>query len=440
MTSREHLVGGVMCGWNAYAEISLRLVERAEGPYVWDPEGRQYIDWNMGWGSILLGHNPPEIQEAVQRTFTQGFAFQYESEAIARLATVICQYTGQDRVRLATTGSEVTQFAVRVARQATGRRKILKFEGHFHGMAEPLYWGHDTSSPLQDQRPDGSYGPIGASGGMIDSDPSDYLLVLPFNDPEALDRAFEAHGDDIAGVILEPISFNTGCIRPDDGFLQDLRERTRANGSLLIFDEMRTGYRVARGGAAEKYGVLPDLATYGKALGCGLPVSALAGKAEYMDLLGPVGPVSMGGTNNGRNFVVQGTLAAMDVLAEDRFYQELHTRNDAFVSGMRTLLADRGVPGYVEGYGGTIGIYLGSEERPRNYRDVTRLHDRPYQVRCLRAATEKGLFGFPFVMARCPEVVVLSRSHTQEILDETLDRFDAVLRENPYPGRTGEGA
>ncbi len=434
MTSRENLVGGVMCGWNAYAELSLRLIEKASGPYVWDPDGNQYIDWNMGWGSILLGHNPPEIREAVMKAFDKGFAFQYESVAIAKLASKICDFTGFDRVRLATTGSEVTQFAVRVARRATGRRIVVKFEGHFHGMAEPLYWGHDSSSDFKDQRADGSFGPVAASAGMIETDPSNNLLILPFNDPEALAKCFQAHGDSIAAVILEPISFNTGCIRPDDGFLEELRRITKEHGSLLIFDEMRTGFRVSRGGATEKYGVIPDLTTYGKALGGGMPISALAGKAEYMDLLGPVGDVSMGGTNNGRNFVVYGSLAALEVMDQDGFYENLEAKNDYFVKGMQDLLEEQNVPGYVEGYGGTIGFYMGSKERPRNYREVAKLHNREFQKKCLVSATKKGLFGFPFVMARCPEVVVLSTAHTTEVIDETLQRFRDVLKENPYPG------
>ena len=431
-TSRDHLVGGVMCGWNAYAEIHLRLVAKAKGAHVWDPEGNEYIDWNMGWGSILLGHDPPEIEAAVKATFDEGFAFQYESEANAALASKICDFTGFDRVRLGTTGSGVTQFAVRVARAATGKKKVLKFEGHFHGMGEALYWGHDSGADFKEQREDGSFGPIPASAGMIEDDPSEHLLVLPFNDVEAMEKCFEAHEGDVAAVILEPISLNTGCIRPDDGFLQFLRDITTRNGAYLIYDEMRTGFRVARGGAAEKLGVRPDLATYGKALGCGMPISALAGTQEAMEHLGPVGGVSMGGTNNGRNFVVKGTLAALEALDAPGFYDELHAKNDRFVEGARKVLADNGVPAYVEGHGGTIGMYFGSEERPRNYREVARLHDKSYQSKVLKACTERGLFGFPFVMAKCPEVVVLSRAHSNEVIDETLSRFDDALKATPY--------
>lgn len=431
-TSRDHLVGGVMCGWNAYAELSLRLIERAQGAHVWDPEGKKYIDWNMGWGSILLGHNPPEIEAAVQEAFEQGFAFQYESQANATLAEKICEATGFDRVRLGTTGTGVTQFAARLARAKTGRKIIVKFEGHFHGMCEPLYYGHDTSAELQPARSDGSFGPIPASAGMVEDDPSSHLLVLPFNDLEAIDKVYAAHPGEIAAIILEPISFNVGCIRPDDGYLEALRKKTQDEGSLLIFDEMRTGFRVARGGAAEKLGVRPDLATYGKALGCGLPISALAGSHEVMDHLGPVGNVSMGGTNNGRNFVVRGTIAALDVLAQPGFYEDLSEKNDYFIAGVRRVLKDRRVPGYVEGYGGTIGIYFGTEERPRDYRQVAAHHDRAYQSKVLKAAVEKDLFGFPFVMAQCPEAVVLSRSHTTEILDQTLERLDQILAANPY--------
>lgn len=435
MESRANLVGDVMCGWNAYAELGYQVIERAEGPYIYDRDGKRYIDWNMGWGSLLLGHTPPEIDAAMREALEAGFGYQYESESTAKLAAKICDFTGADKVRFATTGTGSTMFACRVARQATGRRKMLKFEGHFHGMNESLYWGCDSGQPFRPLRDDGSVDPLPASAGLLAESPDDYLIVLPFNDPEALEAAFREHGEAIAGVILEPISLNVGCIRPDDGFLQLLRDLCTKHGSALIFDEMRTGFRVARGGAAELYGVEPDLRTYGKALGGGMPIAALAGKAAFMDQLGPLGKVGMGGTNNGRNFVVRGALAALEAMDQPGFYDQLGEANEYFVAGLRRVLDERKVPGYVEGYGGTIGLYLGTDERPRTHRDVRAGYDREYHGKVLQQTTEKGLFAFTLLLGSCPEVVVLSREHTREVMDETLSIFDDVLKANPYPAK-----
>lgn len=431
--ARDHLVGGVACSWNAYQETGACVVSRAAGPRLWDTDGREYIDWNMGWGSLLLGHTPGEIDAAMREAMTSGFSFQYETEAGARLATELCRATRTDAVRLASTGLEVTLHALRIARRATGRETVVKFEGHFHGIQDFLLYGVDAGRKLGAIREDGTCPPVPGSAGMPDQRMNEMLRILPFNDLSLVEKLFAREGERIAAIILEPMAMNMGFIRPDPGYLEGLRALCDRYGSLLIFDEIRTGFRVALGGAAEVTGVTPDLVCYGKALGCGMPISAIAGKRAVMDLLSPVGDVEAASTNTGRNFMVLGTLAALRTLSAPGFYDRLTKLNDRFVEGARRLLADRGIPGYVEGRGGTIGLYLGIPERPRDFRQVVSGLNRPYQVKCYRSAYhEKGLYGFLLPQADCPEALVISVTHTEEILDETLNRFDDILRATPY--------
>jgi glutamate-1-semialdehyde 2,1-aminomutase len=336
-------------------------------------------------------------------------------------------------VRLANTGSEATLHALRVAREVTGKSKIIKFEGHFHGLNDYLLYGVDCSPFLGEELEHGAIKPVPGSKGLPDDALSPLIIVLPFNDLEALQLTFEREGRNIAGVILEPIALNIGCIAPDPGFLQSLREICDAHGALLIYDEVLTGFRVARGGAGELFGVPADLICLGKALGCGMPVAALAGRREYMEVLTPKGEVQMAGTNTGRHMTVRGTLAAVRTMSQPGFYDHLRSLNDRAVDGCRNLFERYGIPAYVEGYGGRIGVFLGAEERPRNFREVVQTWNRPFHVACYREAYyRKGLFGFLLPLGVCPEPITLSAAHTPSLIDETLNRLEDILRIIPY--------
>lgn len=430
---REHLVGRVASGWNAYQETGATIVRRARGPRLWDSAGHEFVDWNMGWGSLLLGHTPEAIRQGVLRALEDGFGFPYETDAGAELARLVCEMTRTDRVRFCNSGMEATHHAVRLARRATGRWTVVKFEGHFHGLHDGLLYGVDAGRPPGEGLTDGTIAAVPGSAGMPDHVLSDLLRVIPFNDLEALHRVFAARPDEIACVIMEPIALNMGCIRPDPGFLEEVRRVCDAHGSLLVFDEVRTGFRVAPGGAAQSTGVAPDLACYGKALGCGMPIAAVAGRRAVMEHLSPIGDVEMAGTNTGRNLAIHGSLAALRVLAAPGFYTELERLEAHFVQGCRAVLASHRIPAYVDGQGGTIGVYLGTSERPRNFRDVLARWNRAYQVACYRAAYEShGLYGFLLPQADCPEAVTLSVEHTPAVIDDTLDRFDRILKALPY--------
>ncbi|MEM7674801.1 MAG: aminotransferase class III-fold pyridoxal phosphate-dependent enzyme, partial [Myxococcota bacterium] len=261
-----YLVGGVASGWNRFRDSGRTLVSRASGSKIWDTEGKEYIDWIMGWGSLILGHNPEPVLTAIKESFDVGFGYQYESPLQGELASAICDAVPcAERVRFANSGTEATLHAVRIARAATGRPRIIKFEGHFHGLNDYLLFGVDCGKELGALDAEGFIQPVPGSAGL----PSDALeatvVVVPFNDPDAVERAFKRYEGEIAGIILEPVALNIGCVAPLPGFLARLRELCNDNGSLLIFDEVLTGFRAAYGGAGERFGVLPDLVCLGKA-------------------------------------------------------------------------------------------------------------------------------------------------------------------------------
>lgn len=437
-TAARHLVGGVASGWNALTAVGAVQVEKTEGPYIHDTRGRRLLDFIMGWGSCFLGHNPPALRAALTEALQGGFLHQYETEAHARLAeefsaAVPCA----ERLRLANSGLESTMYAIRVARAATGRRLVVKFEGHFHGLGDQLMWNVDSSPSPAAMGPDGLLERSPGTPGLPDGI-GELVLPLPWNDPAALDRVFAERGEDIAAVILEPVCLNIGCVSPDPGMLEHLREVTTRHGALLIFDEVLTGFRAALGGAQERYGVVPDLATYGKAFGCGVPIAGIAGKAQYMDAIEPVGDVQISGTNTGRQMSVVGALAALRELKKPGFYEHITALNDRLVTGIAEVMDRHGVPVYTEGFGGRVGVHIGSTERPRTMAEVARLYNKPYATRLFELLSEKyELYGFLLPLGYCPEPVTVSAAHTLEHIDEALGRLDDALRELPYSEAAG---
>ncbi|HXT68704.1 MAG TPA: aspartate aminotransferase family protein [Vicinamibacterales bacterium] len=432
--AQRHLVGAVVSSWNRFQVSGRTVITHGDGCRVWDVDGHECIDWIMGWGSLVLGHRPSAVYEGLDEAKRVGFGYMYESPRTGLLARRLSELIPcAERMRLANSGTEATLHAIRIARAVTGRHRILKFEGHFHGLNDYLLFGVDGGKRLGEIGPDGLVEPVQGSGGLPVQALSSLVLVAPFNNLDVLESAFRRYGGEIAAVIMEPVALNAGCIAPDPGFLDAVRRMTRDAGSLLIFDEVLTGFRVARGGAQEYFGVRPDLACFGKALGCGVPVAAVCGTAELMDVLTPVGDVEMAGTNTGRQLAVSGSLAALQAMEATGAWNRLREANDRFVGGCRELMQRYGVPAHVEGFGGRIGIHIGSEERPRNFRDVVRLWNRNYHVALYRQLHDaRNLFGFLLALGPCPEAVTLSAVHTDDDLDETLARLETALKNCPY--------
>jgi glutamate-1-semialdehyde 2,1-aminomutase len=425
------LVSGVSRGFNNLPEFGPFYFTSGSGPYLEDVDGNQFIDYVMGWGSLLLGHNPPVIREALGRALDGAYLYQHETPAHIELAELVQRSVPcAERVRFTGSGLEATLFAIRLARARTGRQKILKMEGHFHGLHDYLVYS-TGSTPLGQQRPDGTIEPVVGSAGAPEAI-DDFVVVVPFNDLDALESAIAAHGPELAAVLLEPIALNMGCVRPDPGYLQRLREVTRDAGILLIFDEVLTGFRVALGGAQELYGVQPDLACFSEAFGAGMPIAALTGRAEVMELLGPPGPVPMSGTNSARALSVVGALASLRELRTPGFHVRLGELNDRLVHGLRRATADAGVPAFVDGCGGRIGLYFGLDRAPRNLRDIAGAWNVEYHTRVYRRlVSEEALYGFN-PLGNAPDALNVTIAHSEKDLDETIDRFARVVGSEPY--------
>ena len=308
--AREVLPGGVNSSVRVNRALGFPLfASRSEGSRVWDIEGRSYIDMCGGHGAALLGHAHPAIDKAMRRAMELGYTAMFETEYHEELARCVCELVPcAERVRFCTAGSEATLHLIRACRAFTGRDRLLRIEGHFHGYHELIYMGgHPPREALAQNRTK----PFIESPGIPDLF-AQLIIAIPHNDPDALREAIRRYGDEIAAVIIEPVNYNCGCIMPDPGYLQLLRELTRDAGIVLFFDEIQSIFKKSAGGAQQDLGITPDVCTIGKALGGGLPLSAFCGKAEIMDLYQPAGPVQHSGTFNAHLVQVLAGLAFLD--------------------------------------------------------------------------------------------------------------------------------
>lgn len=383
--------------------------ERGRGARLWDVEGREYVDYLLGQGPAFLGHSHPAVTAAVQQAVDKGMIYgaqhRLEVEAIEKLLAVA---GWADMARLGLSGTEAVHAAVRLARAATGRRRVLRFTGQYHGWLDTVLMHFDA---------DGKGVP--ASAGQ----PPDYLadwLLAPFNDTDAVAAIFAAEADDIAAIVLEPMMCNSGAILPQAGFLELLRERCTATGAVLIFDEVITGFRVALGGAVERFGVTPDLAVYGKALGGGWPVSAIAGTAELMELIG-TGAVNHSGTFNASVMAAAAVSATMDVLKDDPPYDRIDAHGAALMAGLRELGAEHSVPLHLQGLPAAFHLSFGGDSDATDYEGLRRFDLDRYA----RFAHRLADFGV-WVAER--GIWYTSAAHGDDELTDALARVDDALR------------
>jgi len=358
--ARVHIPGGVNSPVRAFNGVGGDPVffERAEGPFLFDVEGRAYIDYVGSWGPAITGHAHPDIIEAVQQAAARGLSFGAPCPAEVEMAERLCAIVpGLEMVRMVNSGTEATMSAIRVARAATGRDRIIKFEGCYHGHADgflvkagsgALTLGVPTSP--------------GVPGAI-----ADLTVTLPYNDLDSVAACLEAQGPEIAAIIVEPVAGNMNCIPPLPGYLEGLRELCDAHGSLLIFDEVMTGFRVALAGAQGLYGVTPDLSTFGKVIGGGMPVGAFGGKREYMEQVAPSGPVYQAGTLSGNPVAMAAGLANLALISRDGFFEGLTARTTALLDGLRDAAAAAGVAVRTTQAGGMFGLFFTDAERVVNF-------------------------------------------------------------------------
>jgi len=403
--------------FNLPPELAI-VIARGEGCRLWDSGDREFLDFSMGWGSVLVGHARPEVVEAVTAQAARGANFAYVTEASLALAEEIQRVSpASDSLRFCASGTEATMYCQRLARAVTGRPKILKFEGAYHGANEVGVTSLFPADPPDFPAPDPTSGGIEH---MVARD----VLVAPYNDLETTRAIIDAHRHEIAGVIVEPLQ---RCTPPEPGFLEGLRAATEAAGVLLLFDEVVTGFRLAYGGAQEYYGVVPDLVAYGKALGGGYPIGAFGGRRDIMDVvredrLGEPGYVWVASTLGGNPVSTAAAGAALAVFRQPGTYQRLHGLGEYLREGLRKTLRERQVVAQVIGDGPLAQVVF-SADPVRDYRS-TKKGDGTKGRALMLALFARGVFLNPMGTK-----LYLSLAHDEAVCDELLARFDDALAE-----------
>jgi glutamate-1-semialdehyde 2,1-aminomutase len=411
----QSLAGGVSSGLRRSARPYPLYFSHGNGSAITDVDGNEYLDYTLGWGPNILGNAPPEIVEAIQSIVSRGLTFGAQHDLEYEVAELLTQIIPcAERVCFANSGTEIVQLALRLARAATGRRKFIKFEGHYHGWDDSVLLSYH---PAIDQLGGDPQRPVHEGQGQL---PGDTTVIAQWNDPESVLAAFAQHQGEISAVICEPLMCNSGCISPQAGFLEFLREITLRNGSLLIFDEVITGFRLGLSGAQGFYGIVPDLATYAKAVGAGTPLSVLAGSLQYMELI-EQGKVIHAGTLNGNLVALAAARASLTYLMRDggRVYEDLFRRGERLRNGIATMLRDHGHAVCVAGEGPVFHISF-SDIQPHNYRDLLTADKAKYSD-FLLALLDEGVL--PLSDGRW----YLSTAHSDADIERTLAAITRTL-------------
>jgi glutamate-1-semialdehyde 2,1-aminomutase len=414
--ARLHIPGGVNSPVRAFNGVGGDPVffERSSGACLYDVSGRSYIDYIGSWGPMIAGHSNPAIIAAVQEAVNKGLSFGAPAAAEVTMAESLCELIdGMEMVRMVNSGTEATMSAIRVARAATGRDRILKFEGCYHGHAD-AFLVKAGSGAL-------TLGVPNSPG--VPSACADLTLTLPYNDLDAVKSCFAEQGDEIACLIVEPVAGNMNCIPPVEGYLQGLRQLCDQHGVLLIFDEVMTGFRVALGGAQAHYGVTPDLSTFGKVIGGGMPVGAFGGKREFMELVAPSGPVYQAGTLSGNPVAMAAGLATLEQIKAPGFYEALTEKTRMLTEGIQAEADFFGVPFTTTRVGGMFGLYFSSEKQIVNFEQSGAVDVDKFK-RFFHAMLERGVYLAPSAY----EAGFVSSAHTEEHISATIDAAREALR------------
>lgn len=419
--AQKHIPGGVNSPVRAFKAVggTPPFIVKADGPYIYDADGKRYIDYVQSWGPMVLGHNNPQIRQAVIDAAENGLSFGAPTESEVTMAELVNKLVpSMQMLRMVNSGTEATMSAIRLARGFTHRDKILKFEGCYHGHADALLVKAGSGALTLG---------VPSSPG-IPEDYAKHTLTTEYNNLESVKQAFEQYGDDIACIIVEPVAGNMNCIPPVDGFLQGLRDICDKYASLLIFDEVMTGFRVARGGAQELYNVTPDLTCLGKVIGGGMPVGAFGGRADIMSQIAPTGPVYQAGTLSGNPIAMAAGLAALTQIQRSGLYEQLSANTKAIAEGIKAIALSKGIPMTVNYVGSMFGLFFTDVERVTNYQQAincdTKLFNRFYH-----AMLKEGIYLAPASY----EAGFVSVAHDQSIVDETLRIAEKVLEQVSQP-------
>ena len=401
------------------------FLERGHGSHVWDADDNEYVDFMMSFGALIQGHAHPRLVDVASSAMAEGSHFAAATSAEVEASERLCRMVpSAERVRFTNTGSEATMLALRLARAHTGRTKFLKFEGHYHGWYDP-YCLNGHSHPPEELGPAENPTPIPDSEGIPHSIVHDVVLA-PWIDAAVFLRLMERHGHELAAVITEPIMANMGCIPPREGYLQLLRDLTREHGVLLILDEVVTGFRHAPGGCQEYYGIRPDLSTFGKALGAGFPVGAVAGPRAILDRMRWGSEMVLHyGTFNGHRLTMKVIAANLDMLSAAGTYAKLHTTGDAAIAGLRDVFHRRKLNAIVQGFGPMFQVYFTEREAIHDYRDYCGYVDTKRYSRFVHALLDRGIYMTPSNGLHW----IISTAHTEADVERLAEAADQACAE-----------
>jgi glutamate-1-semialdehyde 2,1-aminomutase len=418
--AQAHLPGGVSAAARIHASLGRPfMTARGEGGRVFDVDGNGYVDLNTSNGATLLGHGHPAVRAAIERALDLGLVTAHETPWQAEVARKLTELVpSAELVRFTSSGTETTWYAIRTARAVTGKQVVVKFEGHFHGYHD--YLAYSAWPPLELAGPAEAPIPFVESGG-IPAELQQFVIVLPWNSVDALEQTLRRRGDEIAAVIMEPINYNSGTLVPLPGYLQAVRELTRQHGVVLIFDEILSGFRTGASCAQGYLGVTPDLCTLGKALGGGTPLSAFAGRREFMDAVSPNGPAVHSGTFNAHLIPMLAADAFLDEVAQPEFWSHLEQLEHFFYPALLDVFQRAGLPVWVQAVGARFSLLFGLQAEPRNYREAA-MYDRDLARRFYGAALEEGVyFHYAWHHGLCA-------MHTQTDLEVALNGIEAAAR------------
>lgn len=413
--AQHHIPGGVNSPVRAFNGVGGDPIFFREGKGAWltDAEGKRYIDYVGSWGPMILGHAHPEVINSVQQSVSHGLSFGAPTEIEIEMADLLCQLVpSMDMVRMVSSGTEATMSAIRLARGFTNRDKIVKFEGCYHGHADSLLV--KAGSGLL------TLGVPSSAG--VPASVAEHTLTLTYNDLDSVRECFAELGDQIACIIVEPVTGNMNCIPPADGFLQGLREICDQSGAVLIFDEVMTGFRVALGGAQEYYDIKPDLTTLGKVVGGGMPVGAFGGKREIMECIAPLGPVYQAGTLSGNPIAMAAGLSTLKLIQATDFYKNLSAATESLVTGLKQRADQAGIGLATSQVGGMFGLFFTDDEQVTSFEQVL-VCDQERFKKFFHGMLDHGIYLAPSAF----EAGFVSAAHGEAEIQATLDAAEKVF-------------
>ncbi|MCK9468830.1 MAG: glutamate-1-semialdehyde 2,1-aminomutase [Porticoccaceae bacterium] len=413
--ARRHIPGGVNSPVRAFRAVGGTPVffDSAQGPWLIDADGKRYVDYVQSWGPMILGHGHPAVLDAIRSQLEKGLTFGAPTELETLLADRLCELVpGLELVRMVNSGTEATMSAIRLARGFTGRDKIIKFEGCYHGHSDSLLVKAGSGALTLG---------VPSSPG-VPAALADHTITLTYNDSEAVRETFRQIGDQVAGIIVEPVAGNMSCIPPAAGFLETLRECCDQSGALLIIDEVMTGFRVASDSAVGRYGIRADLITLGKVIGGGMPVGAFGGRREVMEQISPLGPVYQAGTLSGNPVAMAAGLATLELVSQPGFHQPLFDRTHLLVDGLQMRADAAGIPFTTNHVGTMFGVFFTEAKSVTNYQQVMACDTERFG-RFFHAMLDEGIYLAPAAY----EAGFMSAAHSDAEIDFTLAAAERVF-------------